>query len=106
MKHVKNQKIWDMLRKYGDRIICYADYPHGFVEGVKERTKFFLFNARRSAGASIANLLKHCKEKLKGSFHQIEFMSKSTTSAQSAHVFFRTQSVLKNHSWNIKESLY
>ena len=88
MKHVKNQKIWDMLRKYGDRIICYADYPHGFVEGVKERTKFFLFNARRSAGASIANLLKHCKEKLKDSFHQIEFMSKSTTSAQSAHVIF------------------
>ena len=37
---------------------------------------------------SIANLLKHCKEKLKDSFHQIEFMSKSTTSAQSAHVIF------------------
>ena len=27
---------------------------------------------------SIANLLKHCKEKLKDSFHQIEHMSKST----------------------------
>ena len=29
-----------------DRWICFADSPHGFEEGVNERTKFFLFNAK------------------------------------------------------------
>ena len=29
-----------------DRWICFADSPHGFEEGVNERTEFFLFNAR------------------------------------------------------------